>query len=571
MYHNTYNMVRKILFPLLLTALVACTEHGEFERRLAVADSLMVAEPDSAYRMLDAMSDEAGQMPQAKRMRHLLLRTQAQRHAGIGFTSDSISNLLVSYYNAHGTPNERMTAHYLKGCSYLELGDEPATLRCFNEAVGTADTSALDCNYAQMGDIYGQIARIYNNHAMPDSALRAYGLAEHYARKANDTINVITIWGNKSNVLIDLGRISEALELRVKAAERFKAMGYSKKAARVKGLCIKWYIQQGELDKAKAAMDEYEAISGYSRIKDETKSGWESYFHIKGTYYLETGKLDSANYYFKKLKLASDTLFNIQTAQKLQNAQSMYNYMRHQEVAHRKELESKNVQLRLYRGIAFILLFAAVMSVFVLLLRRRIRRNERQLVVVRRENSRLNVLIGNNNKKLDELNGLIEEKISIITALNDQLNQQAIDLNSYHKQAETIQQLNERIAHYETEMMNQVTANLMNRLAEEPALMVVFQKLKARKEYLTKSEWTDLYSTAEKYFPALCNIKTNPKVSVSEYQICVLTKLGLRINDIIYLTQISASNISNMRSRMLSKLFGEEGGAKDFDIRIKSL
>ena len=571
MYHNTYNMVRKILFPLLLTALVACTEHGEFERRLAVADSLMAAEPDSAYRMLDAMSDEAGQMPQAKRMRHLLLRTQAQRHAGIGFTSDSISNLLVSYYNAHGTPNERMTAHYLKGCSYLELGDEPATLRCFNEAVGTADTSALDCNYAQMGDIYGQIARIYNNHAMPDSALRAYGLAEHYARKANDTINVITIWGNKSNVLIDLGRISEALELREKAAERFKAMGYSKKAARVKGLCIKWYIQQGELDKAKAAMDEYEAISGYSRIKDETKSGWESYFHIKGTYYLETGKLDSANYYFKKLKLANDTLFNIQTAQKLQNAQSMYNYMRHQEVAHRKELESKNVQLRLYRGIAFILLFAAVMSVFVLLLRRRIRRNERQLVVVRRENSRLNVLIGNNNRKLDELNGLIEEKISIITALNDQLNQQAIDLNSYHKQAETIQQLNERIAHYETEMMNQVTANLMNRLAEEPALMVVFQKLKARKEYLSKSEWTELYSTAEKYFPALCNIKTNPKVSVSEYQICVLTKLGLRINDIIYLTQISASNISNMRSRMLSKLFGEEGGAKDFDIRIKSL
>lgn len=564
-------MVRKILFPLLLTALVACTEHGEFERRLAVADSLMAAEPDSAYRMLDAMSDEARQMPQAKRMRHLLLRTQAQRHAGIGFTSDSISNLLVSYYNAHGTPNERMTAHYLKGCSYLELGDEPETLRCFNEAVGTADTSALDCNYAQMGDIYGQIARIYNNHAMPDSALRAYGLAEHYARKANDTINVITIWGNKSNVLIDLGRISEALELREKAAERFKAMGYSKKAARVKGLCIKWYIQQGELDKAKAAMDEYEAISGYSRIKDETKSGWESYFHIKGTYYLETGKLDSANYYFKKLKLASDTLFNIQTAQKLQNAQSMYNYMRHQEVAHRKELESKNVQLRLYRGIAFILLFAAVMSVFVLLLRRRIRRNERQLVVVKRENSRLNVLIGNNNRKLDELNGLIEEKISIITALNDQLNQQAIDLNSYHKQAETIQQLNERIAHYETEMMNQVTANLMNRLAEEPALIVVFQKLKARKEYLSKSEWTELYSTAEKYFPALCNIKTNPKVSVSEYQICVLTKLGLRINDIIYLTQISASNISNMRSRMLSKLFGEEGGAKDFDIRIKNL
>ena len=230
---------------------------------------------------------------------------------------------------------------------------EPASLRCFNEAVDAADTSSLDCNYAQMGDIYGQIARIYDNHAMPDSAIRAYELAENYARKANDTISVITIWGNKSNALIDLGQISEALELREKASERFKALGYPKKAARVKGLCIKWYIQQGELDKAKAAIDEYEAISGYSRIKGEAKSGWESFFHIKGTYYLETGKPDSANYYFNKLKLAGDTLFNIQAAQKLQNAQTMYNYMRHQEAAHRKELESKNVQLRLYRYIAF--------------------------------------------------------------------------------------------------------------------------------------------------------------------------------------------------------------------------
>ena len=561
----------RYLFPFLCAALWACTEHGEFERRLVVADSLMTAEPDSAYRMLDAMSEEAAQMPQAQRMRHLLLRTHAQRHAGIGFTSDSISNLLVSYYNAHGTPNERMTAHYLKGFSYLEMGDEPASLRCFNEAVDAADTSSLDCNYAQMGDIYGQIARIYDNHAMPDSAIRAYELAENYARKANDTISVITIWGNKSNALIDLGQISEALELREKASERFKALGYPKKAARVKGLCIKWYIQQGELDKAKAAIDEYEAISGYSRIKGEAKSGWESFFHIKGTYYLEIGKPDSANYYFNKLKLAGDTLFNIQTAQKLQNAQTMYNYMRHQEAAHRKELESKNVQLRLYRYIAFTLLFAAVMSGLVLLLRRQEKRNKRQLVVARRENSRLNAQICDNNRKLDELNGLIEEKVSVITSLNDQLNQQAIDLNSYHKQAETIQQLNEKIAHYETEMMNQVTANLMNRLTEEPALTVVYRKLKARKEYLSKSEWTDLYCTAERYFPALCNIKTNPKVSVSEYQICVLTKLGLRINDIIYLTRISASNISNMRSRMLSKLFGEEGGAKDFDIRIKNL
>jgi hypothetical protein len=53
--------------------------------------------------------------------------------------------------------------------------------------------------------------------------------------------------------------------------------------------------------------------------------------------------------------------------------------------------------------------------------------------------------------------------------------------------------------------------------------------------------------------------------------VCVLTKLGLRVGDIAYLTGNSSSNITNIRSRMMTKIFGEEGGAKDFDARISIL
>ena len=39
----------------------------------------------------------------------------------------------------------------------------------------------------------------------------------------------------------------------------------------------------------------------------------------------------------------------------------------------------------------------------------------------------------------------------------------------------------------------------------------------------------------------------------------------------LFLTNNSSNSITNLRSRMMTKLFGEEGGAKDFDAKIASL
>ena len=143
-------LFRTLLILLIAAIFTACTEYGDFERRLAVADSLMTHElPDSAYRMLCGMDAEAEEVSEPLRMRHLLLRSNAQNKAYVDFTSDSIGCLLVNYYNAHGTPNERMLAHYIKGCAYRDMGDQPASLRCYNDAVAAADTSRADCNYDQ--------------------------------------------------------------------------------------------------------------------------------------------------------------------------------------------------------------------------------------------------------------------------------------------------------------------------------------------------------------------------------------------------------------------------------------
>ena len=597
---------------------MSCTEHGEFERRLAVADSLMTHEqPDSAYRMLCGMDAEAEEVSEPLRMRHLLLRSNAQNKAYVDFTSDSIGCLLVDYYDAHGTPNERMLAHYIKGCAYRDMGDQPASLRCYNDAVAAADTSATGCNFYQLSIIYGQIARIFNQRAMPNNAIEAYEYAERYAWKAKDTIKVFTFWGNKSDALINQGKIEEALRIKEAAAEGFRAMGYLQKAARVMGLCIKWYAQNKDFKKAQAAMDDYETLSGYFLENGDAKPGKEGYYSIKGTYFLQKGEQDSAEHYFRKLlrigtshnnqhlaawgltqlfyskmpldsigKYAlqtlahNDTLYNIGAAENLQNVQAMYDYARHQETAHRKELEAKDMEISRRN---WIIAGVLLLSIIVFFWRRQIRLKKSelrtanrkntqlstQLLTANKENAQLNTQLDANNLKIAQLNEQISEKGLLIKQLNEVINKNVADLQLNAQLQQTVAILEERLAAYHKEKEIHSRTHNLNTLQQQPVVKHFTELANGRTAYPTYKDWHTLYPLVEEFYPQLAVLRKD--ISDAEYQICVLTKLGFRLSDIGHLTHLDNNNLCVMRTRLLTKLFHTKGGTSMFDKRIKEL
>ena len=482
---------------LFLATLMACTEYGAFERQLATADSLTNhGQADSAFRMLCGMNAEAESMPDALQMRHLLLRSNAQNKVDSLFTSDSIGNVLVEYYDQYGTPNERMLAHYMKGCAYRDMGDQPASLRCYNDAVAAADTSDADCNYNQLSIIYGQIATIFDHRAMPDNSLQAYEMAECYAWMIKDTNRVLTFWGNKSNVLLNQGKIKEGLRIKEAAAEGFRTMGYRQKAARVLGLCIKWYARQGEFDKAKDAMDDYEALSGYFLDNGDIEPGREDYYHIKGTYYLEKEQLASAEHFFRKLKnnsetvnsqylaawglsqlfrkqnisdsvakyaylgdVLGDTLYSEQTAENLLNAQAMYNYARHRENALRKELETKDMEISRRN---WIIAGVLLLSIIVFFWRRQIRLKKSELRTANRKNTQLSTQLHTANKENAQLNTQIDANNQEISSLNTRLDTAHRENTHLNTQIDAnnlkIAQLNEQILE---------KARIMNGLQEQ--------------------------------------------------------------------------------------------------------
>ena len=567
--------LRKTYIFLFLATLMACTEYGDFERRLSVADTLMNEQPDSAYRMLCAMNEEANHLPEALRMRHLLLRSNAQNKANVLFTSDSIGNVLVSYYDRHGSPNERMLAHYIKGCAYRDMDDLSATLDCYNNAVFAAVPSSPDCNYDQLGIIYKQIAAIFHKRVMSDEAIQAYELAERYSLKAKDIVNILTIWDEKSNSLLKEGYIWEALFIKEEVARKFREMNCPQNAAQIMGLCVKWYARQGEFDKAKAAMEEYETHSGYFLENGDIEPGREDYYHIKGVYYFQKEMLDSAHYYFRKLqknaktrnsqylaawgltrfynrygkqdsvaKYALQTLkhfYKISTRQNQQNAQAVYNYSRYFETVHRKEVEAKDTQLRFFKWIVGSIATAFGLTLLILLLHLRNRKK---------------------TQTIEGLNGLIE-------GMNKVISQNATDLQLKEKLEESVSMLEEKLESYRKKEEIHSRMHDLNTLLQHPTVKRFMEMGKDRQGIPSYEDWHALYPLVEEYWPKLAECRKD--ISDVEYQICILTKLGLRASDIAHLTHNSSSNITNIRTRLLAKLFDMEGGAKDFDMQIKSL
>ena len=90
-----------------------------------------------------------------ERMQQELAALQALNQADSVLTNDSLAQALADYFDHHGTPNEQMEAHYLLGRTYADRGEAPAALAAYHDAIDRADTTAVDCNFRQLGS-WGQ-------------------------------------------------------------------------------------------------------------------------------------------------------------------------------------------------------------------------------------------------------------------------------------------------------------------------------------------------------------------------------------------------------------------------------
>ena len=555
---------------------MACTGGGRMEAELSHIDSLAEADQSAAIARIDSITAASGGgMARSVRMRLALLRAKACNKLLLPLNRDSLL-MLDGYFTDHGTPNERMLAKYIIGCSYLDDNDAPRALECFHEAASMADTTNMDCDWRTLQKVHVQSGLLlYNKDALHD-ADEEYKLAFKYAIKAKDTLNALLAIEQKTNIYMAEGKTDSLIKLRKKLYSLYMKNGYTENAAMSLGPIVVDLVKMGELDEAKRYLDNYERNSGLFDSLGNIEKGREIHYYIKGTYYLEAGKPDSAEYFFRKcassttelaviqpafkglmrlykqlnlpdsmakyaelVNVLQDTVYNKDMMQHLQQMQAVYNYDRHVEMAEKESAYFK----ALGTAVALILLLVIIYMVGYIIRKRKLRLREKH--------------------KLEQSIGELQNANHGLEAMNESQRKETRQI--IDEKTKEIEQLRQEKQNLEKQFDCQPKQPLF---ADEPIVRLLDENLRKAPNCMTSDEYHRLKELFTNFEPLS---RWEKMMSSNEYQVCLLVKVGFSPKDISILMGLSLSNISNIRKRLFEKMTGRKGSAKDFDKFIMSL
>ena len=564
------------IVPTLLSV-VSCGQQAA-DRDIAVADSLSEAAPQRAMTLIDSLEGESA-MNKSRHMKLLLLKAKVRNKLAMPMSTDSLKDI-ADYFDKHGDSNERMLAYYILGFAYQRSQDAPMALQYFHEAAAKADTTDSSCNFLTLHRIHVWSAEIFKSQRAFSDAFHENSLAFKYAMKAKDTLNAIITYEQKSNIYNALGLSDSAIFIREKLYGLYSKYGYEKEAVRSLGLLINYGVENKELSDVKHYINLYEHKSGNFNNKGDIKKGVEIYYVAKGRYLAEINELDSAEYYFRKcartaknysdLKYCFDDLADIyrkrnrpdsvakyadlarmmtdsayaqMSTEHLQQMQAMYNYNRYRQNAEEAEKDALRTK---YISIIIIMAIMAAAIGGALAVRTYIMRKRRARVDEIKEYKR----------KINELEMSRAELESINSGLNAEVNRM---IEEKTKKIDILK------TEYEKNFNNVKDKDLFEC---EPIVIQIRWKARKTTKPMDKDEISRLKELFKDYRP-LSNWENT--LNNNEYLICLLVRLDFVPAEICILTDLSSSNISNIRKRLLEKMTGREGSPKDFDKYIKSL
>ena len=565
------------IVPTLLSV-VSCGQQTA-DRDIAAADSLSEAAPQRAMMLIDSLEGESA-MNKSRHMKLLLLKAKVRNKLAMPMSTDSLKDI-ADYFDKHGDSNERMLAYYILGCAYFDGKDAPMALQYFHEAAAKADTTDSSCDFLTLHRIHVWSAEILKNQRAISDAFHENSLAFKYAMKAKDTLNAIITYEQKANIYSKQYLIDSVISIREKLYGLYSKYGYKREAAYSLGPLIDIYAKNGNISKAKHALDVYEKMSGRFDKYGNIKKGLEVHYAIKGYYYLSINDYDSARLCFDKcLKTTSnypndfgysyegltelykklhrpdsvakyseltrqmtDSFYARMSTEHLQQMQAMYNYNRYRQTAEEAEKDALRTK---YISIIIIMAIMAAAIGGALAVR---------TYIIRKRRARVNE-IKEYKRKINELEMSKTELESINSGLHAEVNRM---IEEKTKEIEVLR------AEYEDKFKDIKDKMIFE---DKPVIKRIKQHARKTHSRIGKEDSGLLKEMFRDYKPLS---KWENTLNDNEYLICLLIRLNFVPAEICILTDSSSSNISNIRKRLLVKMTGHEGSPKDFDKYIKSL
>lgn len=585
------NKARVILIYMLIFMSLSSCSNRKYEQTITRADNLMELSQDSArsaLAILDSIRPDLSKMGKSTQMRYQLVYAKGMNKGYVDFTTDSLMKEIVDYYDNHGTCQQQMLAHYLLGCVYRDLGDSPASLSCYNDAVEKVDTTSSDCDYKLLTRVYEQQGALFLSQSMPQNALSAYQKAEKYAWIAKDTLSAVLSYEHLGNIYEYMDNMNKVIEVYENASRRYRQYGYPVQAARALGGAIQALILTKQYAKAKKYMDVFEAESGYFQ-KDSCYSyiNYSHYYYLKGLYCLESHS-DSAKYWFTKCQEFAKTnnnksfsayawyLYYIKHQQMdsvakyseqafayndsanldmerdlMQKMQAIYDYDRWKNVAHNEEIKATRANLTLLVSI-LVSVSVIIIGILTFLVYRKKRKQELQ--EKEEQENQIRQQIYYTKQELELLRTVNDRKIADVIKEKEQ----------------TINKLKEDLKDIRDKYSNSSLSDV-DILLKESSIYKRIKYLELHpKETMRENDWIELEETIEQLIPSFIPLLKN-RLNVIAYRICLLVKLEISTSSIAILLGLSSSAISKYRKVMLEKLCGRSGKPKDFDEYIRQI
>ena len=568
------------IVPTLLSV-VSCGQQAA-DRDIAVADSLSEAAPQRAMTLIDSLEGEST-MSKSRHMKLLLLKAKVRNKLAMPMSTDSLKDI-ADYFDKHGDSNERMLAYYILGSAYFDGKDAPMALQYFHEAAAKADTTDSNSDFLTLHRIHVWSAEIFKNQRAFSDAFHENSLAFKYAMKAKDTLNAIITYEQKANIYKLKGNIDSAISIREELYTMYKKNGADKMAAISLGPLITTLAKYNMIEKSGKYLNIYEKESGLFDKYGNIKNGREIFYSIKGYYYLYNNCIDSAIFYFNKClnttksypsdyiftykgltelykklhrpdsvakyadlaRMMTDSAYAQMSTEHLQQMQAMYNYNRYKQTAEEAEkdaLRTKYISIIIIMAIMAAAIGGALAVRTYIMRKRRARVNEikeykRSISELKKARRELDILTENRQTRMESL---IKEK------------------------EEEIKRLQKEKAEYEK---NKDIAARMTPFADEPVVRILRRHAEKEHVMMSGEERKMLISLFDSY-EEISRLKA--VLSESEYELCLLVKLGFAPSQINMLTGRSLQDIANIRKRMYNRITGKDGSSRDFDRYIKSL
>lgn len=572
-------MKRIPIYLVLLFVLIACESRTSLTQMFDSIDSLATSQhPQKALEALDNISPMYASMDKGERMKYEFLYVKAKAKNYESIAHDSVIVDLADYYHNKGNNKEKMEAYYILGIYYKQKGDAPRALASFSKSLQYADSTR---NVRDMMLVHGMLQEVYEESGLYTDARREMKLAANYGLKCKDTLAALIYkefepwyylqirdfdsveiaanriykrstqvkYGRPNTLVLSYSVLSQLEKKNWKKAKRYMDIyerNFADPTVNTKGRSAilydykaKYYAGIGKLDSALHFIH----LQQRNRCLNNSEQVFRNYMNV----YCALGKVDSVNKYANLFCLYNDSAKANLYAERVTQIKSMYDYTQQQEEAFRQRSKS-------HRLMAALMLVASLGVIVALSLVMLISRNRRRHAeAMRIEHNQYARLSARYEMVLEQQNMLMLKE-SEKSKMYDLLQQ---ELEGLRQNMATVS----------------ATRNKESQKMMEAAAVERLRELIAAGNHPSDEEWKELSKVFEEYDNSFSKwlADQSGKLNRREMRLCMLSRLHFQPSEAAVLLVTTRQNVTNMRSRMMPKVFGEEGSAADFGLRIAEI